>query len=110
MNRQLRRANLILGDVTLPFLWNVYRDTRTGIIDERDLLQVIKIVETHSFRRTTSAVASNALNKIYATMYGEVRKVFTEGRPIRTLSLFFCYGVQIPADEFQMTRSSAKLF
>ncbi|KHO30178.1 DUF262 domain-containing protein [Corynebacterium minutissimum] len=104
VNRQLRRANLILGDVTLPFLWNVYRDARSGIIDERDLLQVIKIVETHSFRRTTSAVASNALNKIYATMYGEVRKVFTEGETYSNIVAFLLLrrantSGRIPNDE-----------
>ncbi|GAB3947169.1 DUF262 domain-containing protein [Corynebacterium tapiri] len=75
VDQQLRRANLLLGDVTRPFLWLVYRDLKSGVISPEDFTRVIRIVETYIFRRAVVSVPSNALNKIFANAYGELRKL-----------------------------------
>ena len=71
---RLRRFNLIRGDVTLPFLLPVYRDLEDGTIDADDFLRIIKVIETYQLRRLVSSVASNSLNKIFATLYSELRR------------------------------------
>lgn len=71
----LRRFNLIMGDVFLPFLMPVLGDVRAGVTDDADFLRVIEILESYLFRRITSSIAANALNKIFATAYGELRKL-----------------------------------
>lgn len=71
----MRRFNLIMGDVLLPFLMPVLGDVKHEITDENDFLQIIEILESYVFRRITSSIAANALNKIFATAYGELRKL-----------------------------------
>lgn len=71
----LRRFNLIMGDVLLPFLMPVLADVKSGITDDRDLMRIIEILESYLFRRITASIAANALNKIFATAYGELRKL-----------------------------------
>ena len=80
VDRRLARANLIVGDVVHPFLMPVVDDTRTGVITERDLDSVLHIIESYLFRRTICQVPANALNKIFATAYSELRKLRTSGQ------------------------------
>ncbi|MDN5682641.1 DUF262 domain-containing protein [Corynebacterium glyciniphilum] len=84
-DRRLRRANLIIGDVVRPFLMPVVGDAQRGIITERDLDEVIHIIETYIFRRTTCSVPANALNKIFATAYSELRKLRTADQSYASL-------------------------
>ncbi|MGO3065448.1 MAG: DUF262 domain-containing protein [Brevibacterium linens] len=77
VDRRLRRANLIIGDVVHPFLMPVVADAKGGVIEETDLHDVIRIIESYLFRRVTCGVAANAVNKIMATAYTELRKLRT---------------------------------
>lgn len=77
VDRRLRRANLIIGDVVHPLLMPVVADAKHGVITEQDLNDVIRIIESYIFRRMICQVAANALNKIFATAYSELRKLRT---------------------------------
>ncbi|WP_414119601.1 DUF262 domain-containing protein [Corynebacterium nuruki] len=85
VDRRLRRANLIIGDVVHPFLMQVLRDAWCGIITENDLDQVILIIESYLMRRMISQIAANALNKIFATAYTEIRKLRTDDQSYASL-------------------------
>jgi uncharacterized protein with ParB-like and HNH nuclease domain len=85
VDRRLRRANLIIGDVVHPFLMPVVADAKSGVIDENDLHEVIRIIETYLFRRVTCGVAANAVNKIMATAYTEIRKLRTDNQTYASL-------------------------
>lgn len=85
IDHQLRRMKPILGDVTRPFLMPVTRDAKSGVIDEADFLNVLRLVESYIFRRITCTVAANALNKIFATAYSELRKMRTADQPYADL-------------------------
>lgn len=80
VNRRLRRANLIIGDVVHPFLMELFRDARKDQITEHDLDNVIKIVESYLFRRTVCQVGTNALGTIFAGAYNELVKLRTENQ------------------------------
>src|SRR5699024_3648079 len=77
---RLHRANLIIGDVVHPFLMQVVKDAWHGETTEKDLDDVIRIIESYIFRRLMCQVAANALNTIFATAYSEIRKLRTEGQ------------------------------
>lgn len=85
VDRRLRRANLIIGDVVHPFLMPVVADAWRGIITEDDLDQVVHIIESYIFRRMISQIAANALNKIFATAYTEIRKLRTADQSYASL-------------------------
>lgn len=85
VDRRLRRANLIIGDVVHPFLMPVVADAKNALIEESDLHDVIRIIETYLFRRITCGVAANAVNKIMATAYTEMRKLRSDNQSYASL-------------------------
>lgn len=79
LNRLLKRANAVIGDVALPLLWPAYGDCKNGIITPDDFTELVSIVERYTWRRFVSSVATNSLNKIFATSYNEIRKQYSPG-------------------------------
>ncbi|MDK8306751.1 DUF262 domain-containing protein [Corynebacterium imitans] len=77
-DRILRRMQPILGGVTLPFLMPVLRDVHAGRITEDDFCDVLRITESFIARRFIIEMATNALNKIFATAYSEITKLRKE--------------------------------
>lgn len=75
VDRRLRTANMVFGDVVKPFLWLTYRDLKEGVISADDFTALLALIETYIFRRVVVTVASNALNKIFANAYSELRKL-----------------------------------
>ena len=75
VDRRLRTANMVFGDVVKPFLWLTYRDLKEGVISADDFTSLLALIETYVFRRVVVSVASNALNKIFANAYSELRKL-----------------------------------
>ncbi|MDI9588676.1 MAG: DUF262 domain-containing protein [Acidobacteriota bacterium] len=75
IDRRLARANMVLGDVVKPLVWLSYRDVKRGEIDANDFAELVAIIETYIFRRAVASVPTNALNKIFASAYGEMRKL-----------------------------------
>lgn len=79
IDRRLRRANLVLGDVQKPLLWLSYRDVKAGTITPEDFAEMVAIIESYVFRRVVANVATNALNKIFANAYSELQKLRKNG-------------------------------
>lgn len=79
LDRVLGRFNLIRGDVLIPLILPLYREMRQGKLSVGEFSRIIRVLETHVFRRTIASVGANSLNKIYATVYNEVRKLRREG-------------------------------
>lgn len=78
VDSRLRRFRPIMGDVILPFLLPLLRDAYEGKVSENEVLNVIKILETYILRRLVSGVATNSLNKTFATLYSDVSKLLKE--------------------------------
>lgn len=85
-DRILRRMQPILGDVTLPFLMPVLRDVHAGHITEDDFCNVLSIIESFIARRFIIEMPTNALNKIFATVYSEVMKLRKDSDTLLTCS------------------------
>lgn len=77
VDARLRRLNLLKQDVVLPLFMPLLAEYRAGTITERDLAASIRIVESYLFRRFICELPTNALNKVFATLYKDVRKLRT---------------------------------
>ncbi|GAC58394.1 hypothetical protein GOHSU_38_00330 [Gordonia hirsuta DSM 44140 = NBRC 16056] len=74
-DQRLTRFNLMRRDVALPFLMPVLADFEEGRISGEDLHRIITIIDVYLFRRFTCEVPTHGLNKIFATLYGDVAKL-----------------------------------
>ncbi|MCT1435941.1 DUF262 domain-containing protein [Brachybacterium paraconglomeratum] len=77
LDKVLARYRTLHSDVMLPFLLPVLRDHHEGIVPLRDMIRIIRILESYLFRRTVCGMWANALNKIFAHAYSELRRLRT---------------------------------
>lgn len=82
VDRLLSRMNSIRGAVTIPFLMPVLRAVENGETTFDDFYNVLKIIESFVTRRFVTGIATNSLNKIFATAFSDVNKLRTEGHPM----------------------------
>jgi hypothetical protein len=60
--------------VSFPFLLSVYNDFMKEIIDKNVLVEILKTIQSYVWRRFILGLPTNALNKIFMTLYGEINK------------------------------------
>lgn len=80
VDRLLRRMNPIRGAVTMPFLLPLLREVENGSTTYDDFYNVLKIIESFVTRRFVVGIATNSLNKIFATAFNELAKLRTDGQ------------------------------
>jgi uncharacterized protein with ParB-like and HNH nuclease domain/predicted transport protein len=61
-------------DVAYPFLLELYDDYATGILRAADFVATVRLVEAYVFRRAICALATNSMNKTFATFGKALRK------------------------------------
>ncbi len=59
-------------NVAFPFLLQVFEDADNGVIDNVTLIKVLKLIQNYTWRRFVVGLPTNALNKIFMTLYAEV--------------------------------------
>ena len=59
-------------NVAFPFLLQVFEDEDNGIIDNTTLIKILKLIQNYAWRRFVVGLPTNALNKIFMTLYSEV--------------------------------------
>ncbi|MDK4235619.1 DUF262 domain-containing protein [Corynebacterium propinquum] len=77
-DRRLCRFNLMQRDVAMPTMMPLVADLKSGAITPEDFTRIVTIIDSYLFRRTVVGDASNALNKIFATLYNEATRIRTE--------------------------------
>ena len=75
VDTRLRRFNAVKGDVVLPYLIPLLQEVHDETTTQEDLANVLKILESYIYRRITCGIAANALNKIFAALYSEARRL-----------------------------------
>ncbi|WP_308573075.1 DUF262 domain-containing protein [uncultured Corynebacterium sp.] len=88
VDTQLKRMNEFMGAVVLPFLMPLLRDVHEHKTTPEDFLEVLLTIESYIVRRFVTGIATNSLNKIFATMYSEVRKLHTDGAPFAPIVIY----------------------
>ena len=69
LNVQLRRFALLEVGVSHPFLMRLLDDFYEKKISVEDVICIICVVENYIFRRFICGLSSNALNRLFATLY-----------------------------------------
>jgi len=72
IKRELEYINRLEINVAYPFLLQVFEDTENGLLPKDDLLKILKLVQSYAWRRFIVGLPTNALNKIFMTLYSEV--------------------------------------
>lgn len=72
LRQQLEYINRLEINVAYPFLLQVFEDWDNGIIDKENLLDLLKLVQNYVWRRFIVGLPTNALNKIFMTLYSEI--------------------------------------
>jgi uncharacterized protein with ParB-like and HNH nuclease domain len=72
IRKELVYINRLEINVAYPFLLQVFEDAENGLLNNEDLLKVLKLVQSYAWRRFIVGLPTNALNKIFMTLYSEV--------------------------------------
>lgn len=71
---QLEYINRLEINVAYPFLMKVYEDYAEQVIEKDVFLSVLEFVQSFTWRRFILGLPTNALNKIFMTLYEKVEK------------------------------------
>ena len=74
IRRELEYINRLEINVAYPFLMKVYEDYSENIIDKITFINVLDFVQSFTWRRFIVGLPTNALNKIFMTLYEKVDK------------------------------------
>ena len=72
IRRELKYISRLEINVAFPFLLQVFEDAENGLITNEELIRVLKLIQTYTWRRFVVGLPTNALNKIFMTLYSEV--------------------------------------
>ncbi|CAM4344337.1 DUF262 domain-containing protein [Lacicoccus alkaliphilus] len=78
INEFLKRIEEINVTVAKPFILAILKDYSDGKMDAEEIIRIFRLVESYIARRLITALPSNTLNKIFATLYKDLRKHMTK--------------------------------
>ena len=71
---QLEYIGRLEINVAYPFLMKVYEDFSGGIIDKQIFISILSLVQSFTWRRFILGLPTNALNKIFMSLYEKVER------------------------------------
>ncbi len=72
IRKELEYINRLEINVAYPFLLQVFEDAENGLLSKEDLIKVLKLIQSYAWRRFIVGLPTNALNKIFMSLYAEV--------------------------------------
>lgn len=72
IRKELEYINRLEINVAYPFLLQVFEDTENGLLDTAELIKILKLIQSYTWRRFIVGLPTSALNKIFMTLYAEV--------------------------------------
>ncbi|MFD0762729.1 DUF4268 domain-containing protein [Lutibacter aestuarii] len=72
IRRELEYISRLEINVAYPFLLQVFEDAENGLVSEEDVVKILKLIQTYTWRRFIVGLPTNALNKIFMALYAEV--------------------------------------
>lgn len=72
--RAFRDLRELKVDVAYPFLLELYRDHRQGLLSASELERIVRLVEAYVFRRAVCGIPTNSLNKTFASFGRALQK------------------------------------
>lgn len=74
VRKQLEYINKLEINVVYPFLMKVYDDYSKEVIDKSIFLKILELVQSYTWRRFILGLPTNALNKIFMSLYDKVEE------------------------------------
>lgn len=74
IRQQLEFINKLEVNVAFPFLMKVYEDYSNEVIDKQTFISVLALIQSFTFRRFIVGLPTNALNKIFMSLYDKVEQ------------------------------------
>ncbi len=72
IRRALLRIKTLEINVVYPFLLQLFEDVENGRLETPQLLEILKLVQSYVWRRFIVGLPTNALNKVFMTLYADV--------------------------------------
>ena len=72
LRKELQYIARLEINVAYPFLLQVFEDAENGILEFEDFIKILKLIQSYTWRRFIVGLPTNALNKIFMTLYSEV--------------------------------------
>lgn len=72
IRKELEYLSRLEINVAFPFLLQVFEDADNGVINSNDLVKILKLIQSYTWRRFVVGLPTNALNKIFMALYSEV--------------------------------------
>jgi uncharacterized protein with ParB-like and HNH nuclease domain len=72
LRRELEYISRLEINVAYPFLLQVFEDAENGIIETPTLVDILKLIQSYTWRRFITGMPTSALNKIFMTLYAEI--------------------------------------
>ncbi|WP_374541034.1 DUF4268 domain-containing protein [Flavobacterium sp.] len=72
IRKELEYINRLEINVAYPFLLQLFEDTENGLLSKEDLIKILKLIQSYAWRRFVVGLPTNALNKIFMSLYAEV--------------------------------------
>lgn len=72
LRRELEYIARLEINVAYPFLLQVFEDADNGLIDNRTLINILKLIQSYTWRRFIVGMPTSALNKIFMVLYAEI--------------------------------------
>jgi uncharacterized protein with ParB-like and HNH nuclease domain len=72
VRKQLEYIGRLEINVAYPFLLQVFEDEENGLLGKAELISILQLIQTYAWRRFITGLPTNALNKIFMTLYSEV--------------------------------------
>lgn len=72
IRRELEYISRLEINVAFPFLLQVFEDAENGLISLNELIKILKLIQSYIWRRFVVGLPTNALNKIFMSLYSEV--------------------------------------
>ena len=74
IRKQLKYVNQLEINVAYPFLMKVYEDYSNQIIDKHNFISILELLQSFAWRRFIVGLPTNALNKIFMSLYDKIDK------------------------------------
>jgi uncharacterized protein with ParB-like and HNH nuclease domain len=72
LKKELEYISRLEINVAFPFLLQVFEDMENGIIDNSELVKILKLIQSYTWRRFIVGLPTSALNKIFMALYADV--------------------------------------
>ena len=72
IKKELEYINRLEINVVYPFLLQVFEDAENGLLEKTELLKILRLIQSYTWRRFIVGLPTSALNKIFMTLYAEI--------------------------------------